>query len=95
MYIECRVLASDVGGVLEIIDNGLTAWILLNEGPSAWAEKITWIISNPKKVLEVIREAAFYAERSFSVNRWASQYAAVFGAVIDRECVERFRSHNV
>jgi len=77
MYMGCPVLASDVGGVPEIVENNRTGWILPNDDPAVWAEKIAWIISNPKKVLEIANAAAFYAEQNFSVDQWAARYAEI------------------
>lgn len=78
MYIGCPVLASDVGGIPEIIENERTGWILPIDQPSIWAEKISLMISQPEKLLQVSKEAALYAEKNFAVDTWARRYSSIF-----------------
>lgn len=78
MYIGCPVLASDVGGIPEIIENGRTGWILPIDQPSLWAEKISDLILQPEKRFQVSKEAALYAERNFTAETWAKKYSSLF-----------------
>ena len=78
MFIGCPVIASDAGGIPEIIEDGRTGWILPIDQPSIWAEKISLMISQPEKLLQVSKEAALYAEKNFAVDTWARRYSSIF-----------------
>lgn len=78
MFIGCPVIASDAGGIPEIIEDGRTGWILPIDQPSVWAEKISLLISEPEKLLQVSKEAALYAEQNFAVESWVRKYSSIF-----------------
>lgn len=83
MYIGCPVIASDVGGIPEIINDEQTGWVLPISSPSLWAEKIFRLMQNPKKLLEISKKAAFFAEQKFSLDNWVNKYADIFYDVLN------------
>ena len=77
MAIGLPVLVSDAGGMPEIVVDDETGWVLNQDDPTAWAQKIAYCFDNPEKCLEVGSRAADFAAEYFGTDFWGCEYASV------------------
>lgn len=77
---ERPVVASDLGGIPDIVKDGMTGWLVPPEDPGALASRILEIASHPEEARRVAREGRRHAERNFSVDRIVTRL---------HECYER------
>lgn len=74
-------LASDKGGNSEIVQDGLTGFILsLDE--KAWVEKLTELIRNPELRRRMGKEATLLCQRKFNLDDIAIQYVNLYREVL-------------
>jgi glycosyltransferase involved in cell wall biosynthesis len=78
MYLGLPVVASDAGGLPEIIANDRNGWIIDTDQPEAWADRITWCRNHPEQRRKVGEEAAKHARAHFNSEEWAAAYSRVF-----------------
>lgn len=57
------VIASAVGGLTSLIDDGVTGWLIANRDPQAYAEKLRLLFSNPDLATAMGAAAATRARR--------------------------------
>ena len=72
------VLGSRVGGVPEIVEDGVTGWLF---EPAAWAEaarKLQSLSHSPTEVAEAGRRAKKRVEREFAMKRMVADYLKVY-----------------
>jgi glycosyltransferase involved in cell wall biosynthesis len=76
MYIGVPVVASDVGGMPEIIRNGDTGWALPVTDKDAWTDVLASLVGDdPRLRQEVGARAAAVAEVEFGYEKWGAEYA--------------------
>lgn len=78
MYLGLPVVASDAGGLPEIIANDRNGWVIDTDQPEAWADRITWCRNHPEQRRKVGEEAAKHARAHFNSEEWAAAYSRVF-----------------
>lgn len=83
MYIGLPVLASDAGGMPELIDHDMTGWLLPLDRDDEWKATICMCIGNPDKVLSVASEARDYASEKFGTKEWGNQYTSRIRSIIE------------
>jgi glycosyltransferase involved in cell wall biosynthesis len=72
------VVASRVGGLPEIVEDGVTGWLFEANAPGQLAEKIEWLIRYPERAREMGvagRERVF---RYFTVEKMVAEFEALF-----------------
>lgn len=77
MAIGLPVMASSAGGLAEIIQTGVTGWILPDNDPAAWADQITQCLKDLEVLRAVGDAGAEYAWSNFVTEVWAREYADV------------------
>ena len=85
MFMGLPVIASDAGGIPEIIQNDVTGWVLPCDIPERWAEKMIWCKENPAQCIRVGNNASRYASDHFNPVHWGGKYAAIIRSVIKKE----------
>lgn len=75
------VVASNVGGLPEIILDGSTGRLVENERPDLLASAITDMLMDPKHIIEMGIEARARAEKRFNLNQYVSNYEALYERV--------------
>lgn len=68
MAVAVPVVATNVGGVPELLDNGQAGVLVEPESPSALADAITSMIVDPERRMRVARAGALQAERHFDAR---------------------------
>jgi glycosyltransferase involved in cell wall biosynthesis len=69
MALEVPVLATNVGGPPEIVQDGREGYLLAPDRPQAWAEAIARIAEDPELAARMGRQGRARAEREFSAER--------------------------
>jgi glycosyltransferase involved in cell wall biosynthesis len=77
-------IATTVGGNPEIIDHGVTGWLVPPDHPGALAERIALALDNPQERAIAGREARRKAEKMFSGELSARRMAEVYRKVKTR-----------
>ncbi len=74
------VLASDCGGLPEIVESGRTGLLLPPEDDRAWAEAITMLLADPQRMTQLGAAARQRAVEHFDFDMLVSGYEAIFAA---------------
>ena len=86
MAMGVPVVASGVGGIYDLIDDGITGVMVPASDPQALADAIHGLLQNPYQRLEMARQARDKIEREFSSDLVAGKLADFY-----RECLNSFR----
>ncbi|MFW6010463.1 MAG: glycosyltransferase family 4 protein [Gemmatimonadota bacterium] len=85
------VVASEVGGIPDIVREGRTGWLVPPGDPGALAERILWLIEHPERAREIARQGRRIVGREFGweevVDRLLALYREVAGRGGERERV--------
>lgn len=82
MSIGLPVIVSEAGGMLEVVNNGLTGWVLTMDTSRVWAEQIEACISQEDRLAEISQKALLYATEHFGTTEWGNRYAEVIRETI-------------
>lgn len=72
------VIGSRVGGIPELIQNGVTGFLVPPGDENALAEKLRWILRNPEKSRDMGKSARAFVARSFSTESYLKGYKQIF-----------------
>lgn len=75
-------IATQVGGIPEIIDHGRTGLLVLENNPSSLSGAIDQFINNPDQVCQMGRNAKEKAETCFSLNSMTEKIHAVYSEIL-------------
>jgi len=76
------VVAPDVGGIGEVVDNGEDGYLIENRDPKAFAEKCLLLYENKQLRWRMARAARKKIVKSFSVENMAAQYHELYMNVV-------------
>ena len=72
------VIGSDVGGIPELIKNGVNGFLIEPGDEQALAEKLRWVLNNPDKARAMGERGRAFAAGSFSTDRYVDGYRQIF-----------------
>ena len=72
------VIGSRVGGIPELIKDGVNGFLIAPGDEQALAEKLRWIFNNPDQTREMGRSARTCARESFSTENYVEGYRQLF-----------------
>jgi len=72
------VVASRVGGLPEIVEDGVTGWLVDSNDPAQLAEKIEWLIRNPQQARAMGAAGRERVFKHFTVERMVAEFEALF-----------------
>ena len=75
-------IASNAGGITEIVRNGETGWVVPPNDAQAIAERIIWCIENPAEALLMGTRAAEEVSRRFTIQETALRVERVYRQVL-------------
>jgi glycosyltransferase involved in cell wall biosynthesis len=81
MALGVPVLATNVGGPVEVVQEGREGHLLDPHEPSAWARAITALAGDPQRRQQMGRAGRERAQREFSAARHAEQIVEVYRRV--------------
>lgn len=76
------VVAAAVGGVPEIIEDGVTGRLVHSRSPEAFAEAIAWVLDHPESAQEMKEKAARRAREEFSVDKMVAAYCTLYNELL-------------
>jgi L-malate glycosyltransferase len=79
------VVATDVGGPVEIVADGATGLLLAPRRPEAWAAAIEPLLAEPGRAAAMGARGRELARERFGIERHAAAVGAVYEAVASRE----------
>lgn len=82
MGLGMLVVATDVGGVSELIKDGVNGFLVPSKRPDLLAEKIEMALENSDQLGLLKTKATQTIKERFSTGRMAGQYAELYGALI-------------
>jgi L-malate glycosyltransferase len=84
MALGVPVLATDVGGPPEIIEDGREGYLLSPHSPIAWARAVRRIVESPDRGLEMGRAGRRRVEREFTVGQHVTAMLSVYERALSR-----------
>jgi len=72
------VVASRIGGLIEIVEDGVTGWLVEPNSPAQLADKLEWLIKNPDRAREMGEAGRNKVFQQFTVERMVSNLEALF-----------------
>lgn len=82
MYMNIPVIATDVGGLREIIKDGETGVIVPSNDPQAMAKAVQDLLSNPNKIANIVRDAKTSAIARFVPQRYVLELEKCYETII-------------
>lgn len=76
-------IASAVEGNLEVIENGVSGYLVEPKNPVAIAEKILYLIDNPEKIGEMGSNARKCIEERFRIKQMVDKYDALYNGLVN------------
>jgi glycosyltransferase involved in cell wall biosynthesis len=74
------VIGSCVGGIPEMIENGVTGFLVLPGDATALADRLRWVLEHPKEAREMGRRARTFVQHFFSTTAYVQGYQQIFAA---------------
>lgn len=84
MFLGIPVIASNTGGIPDIVEHGRTGWLVPPSDTAALAERIGHAASHPEETRAQAERAAAYAREHFSIDGWAGRYSRTIQEILDR-----------
>jgi glycosyltransferase involved in cell wall biosynthesis len=78
MAAGCPVVATRVGGIGELVEEGITGKLVAPGDPEALAEAIEWVLDHPTEAQLMAQRARQVVEQEFSLEGSAERLAALF-----------------
>lgn len=83
MALKKPVIATNVGGVPEIVKDGENGLLVPRKNPTVMAEKILYLIEHPEATTELGENGRRLVEQKFTTERWAKEVREVFLKVLN------------
>ncbi|HOK08509.1 MAG TPA: glycosyltransferase family 4 protein [Candidatus Hydrogenedens sp.] len=80
---EKPVVATEAGGVPEMVINNKTGLLVPAQNPTLLAEAITYILKNPQKALDMAKQGKKHIEDYFTVQRMVEETISVYQKLIE------------
>lgn len=86
MAVGLPVVATNVGGIPEIVINGVNGILVSPENPQALADAIKDLIDNPDKRKRLAEKARQHVEVTFTNNIMAKEYIGIYSKLVKNHC---------
>lgn len=73
------VVATDVGGVKEAIEQGVTGWAMASDRPADLAERLLWLHAHPEARADVLERAPAFVSKKFGMDRMMKDLSRIYG----------------
>lgn len=73
-------IGSHVGGIPEMVQDGVTGFLVPPGDEAEFAQRIRWVLEHPEETREMGRRAQSFAERFFSTRSYVAGYREIFDA---------------
>lgn len=85
MAVEKPVVASDIGGIPEVVKNGETGFLVPPRNPEALAQAIIDLLQNPRKAKALGKKGRTRFQEKFTNERMLSEVESLYEALIDQK----------
>ena len=75
-----RVIGSRVGGIPEMIEDGITGFLVPPGNEAVLADQLRWVLEHPGEACEMGRRARAFAKQFFSTEAYVRGYRQLFDA---------------
>ena len=79
MHAAIPIVASDAGGIPDVVESGKNGIVVSGESPDAVADAVRKVIEDPDLRLRISTAARAYAEKYHSRQGWLDNYSALLG----------------
>ena len=79
------VVASNVGGISELVHNGVNGYALENKA-DVFADKIRYILEDSKVYESMSKASKTMYEKDFTVEKMAGEYKKVYNSMLGKDC---------
>jgi glycosyltransferase involved in cell wall biosynthesis len=79
------VVASQTGGIPEIVDHGETGWLAEPGDVDAFRDRIEWCLDNPAAAAEMGEEGSQRVKERFNAGRLAEKHVQLYQSVLKQE----------
>jgi len=84
MACSLPTIASDVGGISEVITDGLTGFIIPPADPETLADRIIYLLENPQSASKMSKRALQKVKTSFDLQTMINNYCRIYEEVTSR-----------
>lgn len=84
MQCSVPVIATNEGAIPEIIDDGITGFIVDKNSPEQIAEKIEYLINNPEKRIEMGKAGRKKFLEKYTIDKFEENMKNVFSDILDK-----------
>ncbi len=85
MAVGLPVIANDVGGVSELVDDGVTGYLIKNNNVSELSKKIINLLSDGKKMMQFGINGENKIKKDFTWKKRINAYADLFNRLLDEQ----------
>jgi glycosyltransferase involved in cell wall biosynthesis len=83
MILEKPVVATDVGGVSEVVKNEKTGILVKKRDPEGLAFGISRLLKTPELRKTLVHNALAFSRENFSVDKMVNAYMKIYGEVLE------------
>lgn len=87
MHAKLPIVATPVGGIPDVIENGQTGWLVKNDSVDGLVDTIEFCLLNPDKLNLVAENAENFASLNLSTDNWSSNYISLFKKIISSKAI--------
>jgi glycosyltransferase involved in cell wall biosynthesis len=84
MALGVPVIATNVGGPAEILDDGVEGYLLAPRDPAPWARAIAGLADDPQRAAEIGRAGRRRVEERFALDRHVAAVLALYARIVAR-----------
>ncbi|RPF47015.1 glycosyltransferase involved in cell wall biosynthesis [Thermodesulfitimonas autotrophica] len=77
------VIGSAVGGIPEMVQDGVTGFLVPPGDPETLADRLSWLLTHPEEAAEMGKRAKAFAEKFFSPAAYQQAYRELFAKAIE------------
>jgi glycosyltransferase involved in cell wall biosynthesis len=74
------VIGSDIGGIPEMVKDGMTGWLVPPGDEITMADRMRWVFEHPEETCEMGRHGRAFAKTFFSTEAYVDGYRRIFEA---------------
>jgi len=74
------VIGSDIGGIPEMVKDGVTGWLVPPGDEITMADRMRWVFEHPEETCEMGRHGRAFAKTFFSTEAYVDGYRRIFEA---------------
>lgn len=78
------VVAPAVGGIPELVEDGVTGRLVHSRAPSDFADAIEWVLDHPEESRAMTERAATYVRTELTVDKMVNAYRGLYAELLEK-----------